>query len=131
MREEVSGGYLIVKPAAREPWMSAALVPEHVVSASGCIVAPVPDTWALAWTGDSMSDRFKPAAAFGLDEAGLAEVMSWSTRTFEDGVLGYPGVFFEVDRAHDFLGLFPEVARRSVVIGLALPRLGPSSTRHE
>ncbi|MFH0901625.1 MAG: hypothetical protein V2A73_13435 [Pseudomonadota bacterium] len=47
LSEYVSGGYFITLPARRAEHMDAALLPDTILTASGCIVDLVPDTWSI------------------------------------------------------------------------------------
>lgn len=114
----VSGGYLIARPAARTPYMDAALVPERVLTASNCIVSFVPDSWAFDW-GEDLQRRRDAAAACGLGEAEHDGLTVWADAALQDGRLGWPNVLFEVEAAFELKRRFR--LDDFVIFGISLP----------
>lgn len=101
--------------------MRADLLPESILTASGCIVDLVPDTWAIAWTGDTPEQRRQQADRLGLDDDGLRALTGWCTAALDAGSLGWPGVFLDVDTAVQVRSRLLPARAEVVLFGIALP----------
>jgi hypothetical protein len=117
----VSGGYFLAMPAPRSGFMNAGLLPDTILTASDCLVDFAPNTWGIAWTGDTIERRREAAARFGLDEQGLRALMDWSTAAMDSRSLGWPNVFFDVETAVEVRARFLPAGIDAVVFGIALP----------
>ena len=117
----ISGGYFLALPALRSGSMNAELLPDAILTASGCLANFAPDTWGIAWTGDTIESRREAAARFGLDEQGLRALTDWSTEAMDSGSLGWPNVFFDVETAFHVRARFLPASVEPVVFGIALP----------
>lgn len=104
-----------------DAWMAAELLPPRLVSACDCLVDKAPGTWALAWATHTDAERTVAAAAFGLDAAATAEAIAWTTAAFEQGIVGWPDVFFALDDARAFARRFIPATVEVFVAGIALP----------
>jgi hypothetical protein len=117
--EYVSGGYYVARLSRRSESKSADLIPGQVLSASGCICEFFPDVWAIEWTSESVDDRSKQAAAFGISTKDLPNVIAWATGSFTK-TFGWPNAFYTLEAAQkaraSFLPDDPEI----VVFGLGL-----------
>jgi hypothetical protein len=120
-RSFASGGYFLAIPAPRSEFMNAELLPDRILTASDCLVDLAPNTWAIAWTGDTVESRREAAARFGLDAQGLRALMDWSTAALDSGSLGWPNVFFDVETANQARVRFLPASGDIVVFGIALP----------
>lgn len=93
-----SAGFFLTRKFPRPEWAAAHLLPECLVSASGCLADFIPDTWCLAWTGDSPEFRQEKAASFGLTEAALKALTDFVTAVFEHEI-GWPNICYELTTA--------------------------------
>jgi hypothetical protein len=104
--EFVSAGFLITREVPRPSYVSSELLPDRLISASGCIARFVPDRWCIEWTGDNDDDRIEAAAAFELDSSALARLSEWITPRF-GAELRWPNIIVDLDTAttiaHTFL----------------------------
>lgn len=62
-----------------------------------------PDSWAIDWCGDDRESRVAAAAAFKIDEPGLADVIAQLTPDF-DVVFGAWGTCFTLETARAYAG---------------------------
>jgi hypothetical protein len=108
----ISAGFLITRPVARPSYVSADLMPDEILSASGCIAKFIPDTWCLEWSQDTPESRIERARAFGLDATGLTKAAAWVTPRFGDSI-GWPNVVMSLQVAkqlvESLLSTLPEV----------------------
>lgn len=108
----MSAGFLVTREVARPPYVSAELLPDRLVSASGCIASFVPDTWCIEWTQDTLESTTEEAEAFALDSPTLTRLTEWVTQRF-DKHMGWPNVIMDLNVAielvHSFLSTSPEV----------------------
>src|SRR5687767_14933168 len=86
----VFAGYLVTKRDTSPT--SDERLPAGLLSASPCLARFVPDTWALDWTTDSEDERRAAAAALGMGNGELRNVMALVTAGFDDGRFGWPNV---------------------------------------
>lgn len=123
LSEYRSAGFVVTRSVPRPSYVSAELLPEAVVSLSGCIASFVPDTWCIEWTGDSPEQRRERAGAFDLDEAALAELTAWATARFGDAILSLDA-FFEYRAALEvverFLACVPSVKLLEIALHQSL-----------
>jgi hypothetical protein len=87
---------MIIRDSERQHWMSADLLPEHLLSASICICPRVPDTWALRWAQTSEEECRNEAQLVGISAEKLDAVSDWATEAFAAGRVGWPFVFLHV-----------------------------------
>ncbi|MEO1333657.1 MAG: hypothetical protein AAFV32_09090 [Myxococcota bacterium] len=117
--EQVSGGYFVVLPAARSPYMNAELLPDEILTVSDCINDMAPHTWAIDWSTDSAESRVEHASKFGIEPGRLAELQRWATQALDDGMIGWPGTLLELDDAVRFVQAYVREPR-AVVCGIGL-----------
>lgn len=112
LSEFISAGFIITRPVPRPSYVSADLLPEQIISASGCIATFIPDTWCIEWTQDTSENRSEEAKNFGLDDSGLADVTKWVTPKFSDTIF-WPNIVIDIHVAlrlvETFLGTLPDV----------------------
>lgn len=117
--EYVSGGFYVARLASRAEYMSPDLIPDRVVSASGCISQFFPDVWSIEWSSTGLEERRKQAFAFGISDVDLPVVTAWATESFSVA-FGWPNAFYSLRAAQEarakFLPSRPEV----VVLGVGL-----------
>jgi hypothetical protein len=101
----ISAGFFITRLTARQPYMSAELLPEYILSASACISTFIPDTWCLEWTVNSPERRAEDAQAFELGFETLQRLTSWVTPQF-DRSFGWPNVILDLDIANRLVEVF-------------------------
>lgn len=114
----VSGGYYLILPAPRPAGCAAELVPQQVLTVTDCIVDRAPDTWAISWASASDDERGQEAAKFHLRDDELQGFVEWSTQALDEGLLGWPSTFFELETAltiHDRLA-----SDELVILGISL-----------
>jgi hypothetical protein len=117
----VSAGFFVSKRVPRQAYMSSALLPEKLISASHCIGNFIPDLWAIEWVNESQESRAENAEAFGIDSTKLKEVINWVTPRFGDEI-GWPNICFNLAIAKEIKTLFVPEMVDSVIIELALHR---------
>ena len=117
----VSAGFFVSKRVPRQAYMSSALLPEKLISASHCIGNFIPDLWAIEWVNESQESRAENAEAFGIDSTKLKEVINWVTPRFGDEI-GWPNICFNLDIAKEIKTLFAPTAADVVIVELALHR---------
>ena len=118
----LSGGYYLVRPTSRAEHMNAVLLPKRILTVSDCIADLAPDLWATDRSKIALESRLESASKFGIDEAGLADIIQWTTAALENGTLGWTSVFFELSTAHEFAMRFLGQSPDYQVLGLALHR---------
>lgn len=108
----LSAGFLVTREVDRPPYVSEALLPPRIVSASGCIASFIPDTWCIEWTEDTQDRRAQHAAVFNLESGSLTEVTAWATPRF-DCSIRWPNIIVDLGTANElvsrFLGKVPDV----------------------
>lgn len=117
--EYVSGGYYVARLSRRAEYTSSELIPGRILSASGCICDFFPDTWAIDWTSDTVEDRWRQAAAFGISSIDLPKVMAWTAEFFSKA-FGWPGAFYFLDAAQEARATFLPDNSEIVIFGLGL-----------
>ena len=122
LKDFVSGGYYLIKPANRAECMSASLLPSRILSASSCIVDMIPDSWAVEWANYSSDERQKAAISFGITQEQLPTVVEWVTGHLAANQIGWPDTFFSIELARAFLHRFLPDGEEVVLTGIALPR---------
>ncbi len=102
----IAGGYFLVKSVERREWMSADLMPERILSLSGCLCPSAQVYWA--WSDDEARD-------FGVPEDSLPQTHQ------EDYDFDYPNVFLTLNAArHYSAGFLPEKDQLHL-LGIGLP----------
>lgn len=119
LSEFVSAGFVVTRLIARPPYVSAELLPEKIVSASGCIASFVPDTWCIEWTQDSLESRVEEARAFGLDAEALSKITARLTPQFGSSI-GWPNVIFDYHVASQLVERFFDKVPDVKLLELAL-----------
>jgi hypothetical protein len=114
--EYVCGGYYLARPSERAGSYSPELIPDKVLSASGCLSDFFPDVWAIEWSSESAETRSKQAAAFGAD---LPAVVVWATRSFQK-TFGWPNAFYTLAAAREARAKFLPGDSDAVIFGLGL-----------
>src|SRR5262245_29452213 len=112
-------GYLLVRPTDRQPFFSAELLPEQVVSASDCICPQFPDDYAIDWCSVPEDRRSQKLAAMGIAVDRQAAARRWATGAFEQE-FGWSGTFYSPQAAADARQAFVAADVDVRVIGLAL-----------
>ena len=112
-----SGGYYLVRPAGRSEDRSPELLPDRLISISGCICEAFPDAWTIDWVEASGEDRARLAAGFGITN--LAAAMAWATEAFSKS-FGWPNAFYTLEAAREARARFLPESAGVVTIGLGL-----------
>lgn len=80
-----------------------------------------PESWALSWCSESYEERVERAAAFGIAEPELQQVMAWADQNF-DSVFGAWDVIFTLDGAREAARSFLRNAADLELWGVGLHR---------
>jgi hypothetical protein len=115
----VAAGYFLARVSDRQPWMSAELLPERILSACDCICTFFPDTWAMDWSS-SPAQRRKGALAFQIPEERMPNVVSWANGSFER-VFGWPRVLYSLEDARAARTLLDPAVDGVILFALGLP----------
>ncbi len=119
---QVSGGYLVARPVAREgTFWDASLVPTMFWTASDCLALVTPGTWAIEWVQMDAEERFTQAERFGLPRDRVPGILSWVTSRFDQD-FGWPNVFLSLEAAREFRERFVSRDSDAAILGLALAR---------
>lgn len=101
----ISAGFLVTRKIDRPSYVSAELMPDHIISASDCISPFIPDTWCIEWANDTQDSRIKEAGRFGLGIDDLFEVTRWATSLFGRSI-GWPNLIFNFETAEELVSRF-------------------------
>ena len=101
----ISAGFFITREVDRPDYLSTDLLPDRLVSASGCICSCMPDTWCIEWTQDSQEARLEDAAAFGLASEELSVIIDWVTPRFGESIR-WPNIISELATAQELFQRF-------------------------
>jgi hypothetical protein len=115
-----AAGYFLARLSDREPWMSAELLPERILSACSCICTFFPDSWAMNWSS-SPEERSKAAAVFQVPDDRRASRTSWAEASF-DKAFGWPRVLYSLEDARTARKLLGATVDGVVLFALGLPR---------
>jgi hypothetical protein len=115
----ISAGFVVSKRIRRSEHLSAELLPGSVISASSCLTRFIPDTWAIAWTGDTPEQRREDAAHFGVTGAALDALTGWVTERV-DTEIGWPNVCLQWDTVVELVSRFLTGCEGAVVLELGL-----------
>jgi len=117
--EYVSAGYYLAKPSPRAEYMSSELIPEQILSASGCICEFFPDYWAIEWASVSDQERSRAAGSFGIAPDKLGGVIEWATKNLSSA-FGWPSAFYTLEAAKQAYAALLPPNMNVVVFGLGL-----------
>ena len=110
--EYISAGFLVTREVDRPSHVSAKLLPDRLVSASGCIAPFAPDIWCIEWTQATQEMRIAGARAFELESQALNKIIAWATARFDKSIR-WPNIIIDYDTANElvnrFLGNLPNV----------------------
>src|SRR5262245_15744422 len=112
-------GYVLTRPIPRPASFSAELLPQELLSMSGCLAETIPDTWTLAWASITEDDRQSDAAAFGLNPSQVTDLISWATQAF-DNSWGWPNVIYSLETARLIHAQFLQDVPGVRLLGLGL-----------
>ena len=103
----------MARAAKRADYLTSELLPDQVLSASGCISDFFPGTWAIEWVSDIFEERLRQASAFLISEHDLPKVLAWTTASFSKE-FGWPHTFYRLEAARKarerFVPKVPDVA---------------------
>lgn len=119
LTEFVSAGFLVTREIDRPSYVSAALLPRRMVSASHCIAQFIPDTWCIGWTQDTQEERAEHAKAFGLESPVLEELTVWITERFDKSVR-WPNIISDLETAKELISRFLSNLRDVRILELGL-----------
>ena len=114
-----SAGYYVARMAKRSAYMAPEMIPEEVLSASGCICECFPDDWAIEWASVSQEERVRAAGALGVSPANIGNVISWGTESFGKH-FGWPSAFYTLEAAVQARATFLPDDPSIVTFGLSL-----------
>ena len=112
LSEYVAGGYFVVKYSDHgfEP---SELLPQRLISISNCIGRKL----EIYWGWDTNQNR-QDILDFGIPEEKFSAFETWSTSASN---IGFPGVFYTLDAAREFIATFLATVQDIVLIGIGLP----------
>ena len=115
----LSGGYYLALRSERGQYMSPELIPDRILSASGCICDSFPDDWAIQWASVVDEERLKAAASFGISSDRLPDVIAWATDSLSKE-FGWTSAFYTLKAAKQARTRFLPDALEIVTFGLGL-----------
>jgi hypothetical protein len=118
----LSAGFLITHRFERPAFASPDLLPTNLISASPCLADFVPDTWCLAWTGDTEEQRRQKAAIFGLSDSEREMLTALVTTRFDESWL-WPNVCTSLANARGLMEVFLAPREGIVLLELGLHRI--------
>jgi hypothetical protein len=118
----VAAGFLLVRPVERPSWSTQSLLPDVIISASGCRCPMFPGPYCLSWCSNSEEERAQKFRDIGLAAQEIPGAIEWATAVFEVE-FGWPNVFYSLTGARGAARRwFPEdPALRILGIGLPAP----------
>ena len=119
LNDFVSAGYFLARLSEREPWMSAELLPERILSACDCICSFFPDAWTMDWSS-SPAERSKGVSAFQIPADRIADVVSWADGSFQKA-FGWPRVLYSLADARAAQALLGPAVDGVTLFALGLP----------
>ncbi len=93
MGHYLAGPLFLVKPGGE--------VRSGELTVSHCLAAVAPDTWAIEWVTMGDTDRAAAAAASGISQDHLPDVIAWATERFDRG-FAWPHAFVDLATAQEF-----------------------------
>lgn len=115
----LSAGFLLVRRVIRPAYVSAALIPSTIVSASDCISPQFPGPYAIGWASIPADDREAAFSEVGVSPELRESAIEWATSALRS-VFGWPGVFFTLDAALEARSRFLSSSEEVRLIGLGL-----------
>jgi hypothetical protein len=97
MQKYIAGPLFLAKPTDH--------LPPGALSVSECVSVIAPSSWAIDWVQVDAIERSSEAAACGIPESRLPEVISWVTDHFGHG-FAWPRSFLNMELAHEFHSRF-------------------------
>lgn len=112
MQDYLAAGYFLTKPILRRDEHNPALLPEIMVSISGCLTGFIPTAY---W-----NDYLNPEElALGLKQDHLPAIKQWTEAAF-GSLVGFPDVFFTVEAARIFARHFLAHEPQMLLLGVGL-----------
>ncbi|MDJ0756718.1 MAG: hypothetical protein QNJ45_24495 [Ardenticatenaceae bacterium] len=103
--EYLSAGFVITRQFDRPAHLSSRLLPDQMISTSGCLASFLPDTWCIEWAQDDPDGRLANAQTFGLDGTALDRLTTWATAEF-DRSLGWPNIILNFETVRHIVDAF-------------------------
>ena len=111
-------GYFITHPVDRPEYISD-LLPDKIISMSGCFSKFYPDIWAIEWCNELEEEIQNAANFFGISDQVLPDLRKRTTSEFEKKYL-YPNVCSSLEHAKYFQNDLKNSGTKNLIIGLAL-----------
>jgi len=118
----VAGGYFLVQPMIRSPWMSE-LLPARISSVSNCICDIGPAAywgWEAGHWHDETAEGVVWANALGIARAQLPRLREWTIQANRAGDLEFPFVLSSPDVARRLVREFAADPAGLTVLGIAM-----------
>ena len=96
------GGFVICKPFEKPHLEEDALLPRQVRTVCRCLAGVLPSDWAVDWVVYDEKVRRTRAKEFGLAPHAMVKLIEDVTAGFEANEIGWPGIFYSLDRAKRF-----------------------------
>ena len=116
----VTGGYFIVREFARDRRMDSTNFQGRIVSVSRCLADILPDLWAIDWVIYEDRERRKKAARFDLTPHAMIKVIEYLTQSLQENETGWPGVFYSLEMAHQFVNAYLDPGCDFKLLGIGL-----------
>lgn len=124
------GGYVLTHTFERPDPMSAALLPDRLLSISECLSDFAPGIWALDWTKTKESDRIRIASDFGLSGLEAEGFFAFATEQF-GWSWGWPHVIYRLHEARAIAKRLRTGRVELHLLGIGLPAdLAPAFLEH-
>lgn len=117
-----AGGYLFVGAAARPAYAESKVLPPSLWTPTSCICELYPEYWAFSWCKPPQDDIDAAIQRLGLAPADLQPLREWVEQQFEQGGVGFPGIFLRLEVARQFAASFLRAGPDIKLLGIALPQ---------
>lgn len=120
LNEFIAGGYFISKPVPCDAGRSEDLLPEMLLSYSGCICSHLPESWMFYWMTEEPESRIQNAGVYGISPEHAVAAIEWTTVQYQNNRVDYPGAFNSLDIAREFSSKYMPEQTEYSVYGLGL-----------
>lgn len=119
----VSGGFYVTRLLRRPDGLAKrAPLPEWLLTLSSCLTELLPDAWALEWSSSSQAERVLAIEKLGIPSQSLGALVTFATKAFDQGKLGWPCVWQSLAAAQAIKATFAETNSSLVIVELGVPR---------
>jgi hypothetical protein len=119
--EIVSGGIYVVQLLARPQGLGEGLLPDRILTLSGCLTELFPEEWALEWVSCDEAERVESAAKLGIAAQRVPLLVQRMTQEFDAGRLGWPCVWQSLEAARAAAAEFELDEQAFALLELGVP----------